>query len=211
MPTSHPSQLNEIIGLVMTLDPRSVLDVGVGFGKYGVLIREYLELWDGRERYHEWTRRIDGIEIFDRYLTPLHAFVYDTVHVGNAADVLPTIATRFDLILLIDVIEHFTREDGLRFLDLCISRARNVIISTPKDMGGQSEAFQNPHETHRSQWKAEDFRAHPHCVQIHNRESLIFLIGADAAKVRPVPWTRVIRRFPLLRSTLGRIRRALAG
>jgi hypothetical protein len=54
MPTSHPYQLNEIIDLAMKVDPKSVLDVGVGFGKYGVLLREYLELWDGRDRYRDW-------------------------------------------------------------------------------------------------------------------------------------------------------------
>jgi hypothetical protein len=47
MPTSHPSQLNEILEVVLKTRPRSVIDVGVGFGKYGVLCREYLEFWDG--------------------------------------------------------------------------------------------------------------------------------------------------------------------
>jgi hypothetical protein len=42
MPTSHPHQLNQIVELIMLTDPHSLLDVGIGFGKYGVLAREYL-------------------------------------------------------------------------------------------------------------------------------------------------------------------------
>ena len=64
MPTSHHSQINQIMQFVVLTDPKSLLDIGVGFGKYGFLAREFLELWDGREEIGNWTRRIDGIEIF---------------------------------------------------------------------------------------------------------------------------------------------------
>ncbi|MBA7677027.1 hypothetical protein ES703_85275 [subsurface metagenome] len=39
MPTSYYSQLNEIMELIVLTDPKSILDVGVGFGKYGFLSR----------------------------------------------------------------------------------------------------------------------------------------------------------------------------
>ncbi len=71
MPSSHLYQINEILALIMATNPESLLDVGVGFGKYGFLSREYLELWDGREQYHDWKRRIVGIEACKKYLTPL--------------------------------------------------------------------------------------------------------------------------------------------
>jgi hypothetical protein len=48
--------------LVTTLNPDSVMDIGAGFGKYGVLCREYLELWDGRQDYSNFKRRIDGVD-----------------------------------------------------------------------------------------------------------------------------------------------------
>ena len=50
MPSSHYFQLNEIVDLIALTNPVKVLDIGVGFGKYGFLAREYLELWkDGGE------------------------------------------------------------------------------------------------------------------------------------------------------------------
>jgi 16S rRNA G1207 methylase RsmC len=44
MPTSNYEAISKILGEILVLDPRSVLDVGPGKGKYGVLCREYLNL-----------------------------------------------------------------------------------------------------------------------------------------------------------------------
>jgi len=41
MPSSHLLQLNEIMQLIFLTKPQSLLDIGVGFGKYGVLAQEY--------------------------------------------------------------------------------------------------------------------------------------------------------------------------
>ena len=100
MPTSHPYQIDDIIRLIIETAPKNIIDVGVGFGKYGVLAREYLELWDGIKPYHNWNHRIDGIDAFKSYLTPLHDFIYDNIYIGNAIDVLPTLEIRYDLLLI---------------------------------------------------------------------------------------------------------------
>ncbi|MEW5995165.1 MAG: class I SAM-dependent methyltransferase [Candidatus Zixiibacteriota bacterium] len=180
MPSSHFLQLNEIMQLIFLTRPQSLLDIGVGFGKFGVLAREYLELWDGRVKYGEWTRRIDGIEAFEQYLTPLHDYVYDHVHIGNALDILPTLDIRYDLILLIDVLEHFTYEEGQLLLETCRKKGRNLIVSTPKDIGAQGEAFGNPYETHKFQWQPWHFERFEHYFHIPNPKSYIYFIGEDA-------------------------------
>ena len=95
MPITYSSQINEIVQLVILTDPKKLLDVGVGFGKYGFLSREYLELWDGRRKYDDWKRRIDGIEAFKEYITPVHNFIYEKMFIGNAMDILPTIEEKY--------------------------------------------------------------------------------------------------------------------
>ncbi|HII30270.1 TPA: glycosyltransferase family 1 protein, partial [Candidatus Woesearchaeota archaeon] len=86
MPSSSHYQISKIMNLVVKLNPSSILDVGVGFGKYGVLCREYLELGDGREEYDKFLRRIDGIEAFKNYITPLHRFIYDHIYIGDGVN-----------------------------------------------------------------------------------------------------------------------------
>lgn len=184
MPTSHPSQINEMVALIMMTGPKSMLDVGVGFGKFGFLAREYLELWDGEERYGEWKVRIDGIEIFESYLTPVHDYIYDDIYRGNASDVLPGMRERqYDLIVMADVLEHFSREDGLALLEQCERVSRNTLVSVPRDVSEQAAAFGNEYERHLSSWSEADFqRGRPSFVLPHPA-SLITYMGDDAIRV----------------------------
>lgn len=184
MPTSPPYQLNEIIYTVMIYDPMSILDIGIGFGKYGFLLREYLEFWNGNRNYKNWKKQIDGIEIFEEYITPLHNFIYNRIYVGNAVELLPELEKKYDLILLIDVIEHLNYENGLRLLEECKKRARNVLISTPRDIGTQKDEFNNQYETHIFQWKKKYFNRFTKKFFIPNIDSIIVFIGDDAPEVK---------------------------
>lgn len=170
--------------LVVFTDPRSILDVGIGFGKYGFLSREYLELWGKTEGYNDWKRRIDGIEAFKEYLTPVHDFIYDHVYIGNAIDVLPTLKINYDLILLIDILEHFHYREGMKFLEECKRRGKNIIISTPKQIGSQGESFDNPFEAHKFQWRRKRFDGFTNKFFVSHPHSLICYVGDDAYNLR---------------------------
>ncbi|MDY6987427.1 MAG: hypothetical protein SWQ30_05155 [Thermodesulfobacteriota bacterium] len=184
MPTSPLHQLNDIMELIILTNPGTILDIGVGFGKYGFLAREYLELWDDIREYRHWKRRIDGIEIHSAYITPVHDFVYDHVYDGNAIDIVPTLEVNYDLVLVIDILEHFEYEDGLRLLDVITSCGRNTIIATPKYFWSQEDAFGNPFETHRSLWRKRDFSKYANRFFVYNEETLICYIGEDAPRLR---------------------------
>lgn len=207
MPISHSQQLNEVTQILMVTKPDSVLDIGAGFGKYGVLAREYLELWDGREKYLDWKRRIDAIEVFKEYVTPLYDFIYDNTYIGNAIEIVPKLTAHYDLILLIDIIEHLDYKEGMQLLKDCLKAGHNVLVSTPKDIGHQDDKFGNPYEEHKFQWTEKLFQSLPHSVIIPNQASLISYIGRDAAKVshlvakkKKEEYRNSVRRlFPFLR------------
>jgi len=177
MPTSQHYQISKIMQLVITLNPNSILDIGVGFGKYGVLCREYLELMDGREDYHNFKRRIDGIEAFEDYLTPLHEFVYDNIYKGNALNVVEQLDTDYDLVLLIDVLEHFSKSDGKKLIDKLLKSHRGILISIPKYIGFQKDSFCNPYETHKGQWSKKELKKISNSVFIKDNSSFILYLG----------------------------------
>lgn len=179
MPTSHWQQLNEIVGTIISVNPKSMLDIGVGFGKYGMLSREYLELWDGRNKYDDWNRIIDGIEAFKQYKNKLYEFIYNNVYYGNVLDILPNINKQYDLILLIDVLEHFDKSDGKKLLELCMKKSANILIATPHNPSKQEDVFDNEYEEHKSKWTKDDFNINDTLI-IPNRKSLICLIGKDS-------------------------------
>ncbi len=169
MPFSHSAQISTIVGFAEQLQPQSVLDVGVGMGQYGFLLRnnlenEHLFEVDGataRQRPRvQWRVRIDGIEGYAGYLTSVHAWAYQELRIGDALALLPSFAdASYDLVMAIDILEHFETADGLRLLAECRRVARRAaLISTPKVFHAQQVAA-NPYEDHRSVWSAEQLSA----------------------------------------------------
>ena len=128
--------------MIIALKPLKVLDVGTGFGKYGALCREYLDLWDGRQKY-EFATQIDGVEVFKEYITPLHHFVYNNIYNDNIIAVIRKLEMGYDLVLLLDVLEHFDKEEGKFLLDkLVVKEYWHIDIYT-----------QTPQRSKRCFWK----------------------------------------------------------
>ena len=164
--------------MIISLNPRSVMDMGSGFGKFGVLCREYLELWDGRQKY-EFNRRIDCVEIFQQYISPLHKYVYDNVYKEDILEIAPKLDTKYDLVLLIDVLEHFEKIDGISLLDTLLAKNESVLVSTLKKPSPQKDAFGNVYETHRSIWSGDELAKMGHTSFISDDISVICLISSN--------------------------------
>jgi hypothetical protein len=163
--------------IIYNLSPNSVLDVGSGFGKYGLLCREYLELWDGRQKYQEFLRRIDGVEVFDKYITPVHEFVYNNIYSEDIITLVDRLDFRYDLVLLIDVFEHFDKSTGQLLLTKLLQKNNSVLISTPKNPSAQKDAFENEYETHRAKWTKDELTGFRHSFFIRDRTHRIVYIG----------------------------------
>lgn len=166
LPFSQSSQLSTIIGFAEALQPRSVLDVGTGMGQYGFLLRtnlEHIHLFEiegqqGKQRPRAgWQITIDGIEGFAGYRTPVHDYAYNRMIYEDALVALPKLPTgAYELVMAVDILEHFDKEDGLLFLAECQRVAsRACLVSTPKDFIEQ-HVDANPLEDHRSVWSEAD-------------------------------------------------------
>jgi SAM-dependent methyltransferase len=158
MPTSNWQNISYNIELVRKLNPKTILDVGVGFGRWGFLFREFLEIWDDSNYKGEWNRIIDGVEIFPDYLKDYHKYFYNKIYQGNALKFLRNTDKYYDLINCGDVIEHFEKKEGQELIDLCLERGRYVLINIPIGKNwGQNGTPENPFEAHKSIWYNSDF------------------------------------------------------
>ena len=143
MPVSDYHQVSDIMGEIQRISPKSVLDLGVGFGLYGVICRQLLDGQYGRCRRATWESRIYGVEAWERYQNPAWN-AYTSVRLGL---IRPT-SCGFDLILMIDSLEHFTPEVGRPLLRESVANNKHVIVSVPNGPMEQGETFGNPHEAH---------------------------------------------------------------
>lgn len=152
MPCSRPYALEAICNRIIEKNPMSVLDIGIGFGKFGFLAREYTDVRLGR--YFNRQTRIDGIEIFEKYVTPLQQQIYDNIYIGNAIEILPTL-DNYDMIICSDMLEHVNEKDGVFLLDAIAKKSRFSMIVTPIHVMEQEALYNNEYEKHISAWSME--------------------------------------------------------
>jgi hypothetical protein len=148
MPSSFVDAFAPIVHALVDLKPLSVLDVGPGWGKYGLACREYVSTLE----------RLMAVEVPEGRL-PTQDVIYDEVYTGDVR-VFPNreFWQRFDLVLLIDVIEHMRHDDGERLLDRMIRAGCRVLVSTPKIFMEQHDP-NNPHEEHLCLWTWDELLA----------------------------------------------------
>ncbi|HEX8220872.1 MAG TPA: class I SAM-dependent methyltransferase [Chloroflexia bacterium] len=157
MGTSNWQNISYSIEMIREINPRSVLDVGSGFGRWGFLCREMLDVWEGRTYPESWQVRIDAIEAFPPNITPVYDYVYDNVYKGDAAKIIDELG-EYDLIIFGDVLEHFSKREGDILLKKAVRRAQKaVLIHIPLGkQWPQSERDNNTYEEHRSVWEASN-------------------------------------------------------
>ena len=163
MPSSRYDLIPLVLNIVTTYKPKSIVDVGIGFGKWGVLFREYLDIWQTDKPYKERKTLIYGIEAFAEYENPIWQ-VYDQIFVKDILTILPLLNQlgKFDLLFLGDIIEHFTKEEGKRILTEI--EYDKIIVITPEVVSEQGAVYNNAFEIHKSSWSQEDFPGFNHYI-----------------------------------------------
>lgn len=158
VPSSFYQAIPDLLEHIIVEEPMSILDVGAGFGKYGLLLREALDV--PYERYHkqEWQVVIDGIEVFADYRNPIHEHIYNHMYYDNVFRKIDDLK-EYDVILLADVIQHFTKEEGIRLLKQLLHHTNKaLVVSTPIYPSHQLAYKGNSFEIHKSRWTIMDFQ-----------------------------------------------------
>lgn len=155
MPSSYHYPITLTIEHIVRLRPKSILDVGPGYGKWGFLMREALDFVEGRYSPDSWKTEIVGIDGF-RHQSPLLDWAYNRVLVDDIRNRMD-FASGFDMVVLGDVIEHFEKDEGRQLLSTLLSTNRNVLVITPLHYFEQGSLEDNPFEIHRSHWRLADF------------------------------------------------------
>jgi SAM-dependent methyltransferase len=194
MPTSDSLNIPPIIKAVTSFHPKSILDIGCGFGKYGVLFREYIDITDKHYFKPEWQTRIVGVEVFEKFRNPIWEFVYDDVKIGEAQTLIPQLG-RFDVTLIADVIEHFDKPVADQVVRSALANSKAVIISTPHAYSEQEDEFGNEYMRHRCEWGAADAPPGSHCHTIGLLGTDVFVVTNEPLaklQIYPTDWTELL-------------------
>lgn len=159
---SFSENITQILKEVVIQNPSRILDVGFGFGKYGLLCRE--AIMSDRAEKKDLTPADDiyimGLEMADYFFTLKWATApYNEVKKIEKDETITT-SQKFDLALMIDVTEHHVEEESKRQIKNILEVSDKVLISTPKNTCMYREHYYGVDcPRHEMQWTQEMFES----------------------------------------------------
>ncbi len=161
MPTSLYETIGPMLEFIRRVRPQTVLDVGSGCGKFGLLIKEYVDVWDERIKKEEWTTQVDAVEIWKPYLEyPVYQGYYRNLYNMDIVEFSKTMP-QYDLAICGDVIEHIEKEQGWDVLHRLLDNCKYILLSLPLGSWPFRNYGENKYEDHISTWDVEDLHQLP--------------------------------------------------
>jgi SAM-dependent methyltransferase len=171
-----------VLGLVPDdLKNMRILDVGIGHGQWGFILRSrklghpYIVGIEPHPQYIEWAKRVG---LYDE----LHNMTAQQYLAGNPD-------TKFDAILICEVVEHDTRENSIKLLkdlEARLNQGGRIILSTPLGhSAGAPDYDGNALNAHPSGFRPEDFTRLGYSVEEVEREGSLNRLGHI---VGPIAW-----------------------
>jgi hypothetical protein len=146
LPYSQCAFDDAIEDIIRTLQPRNVLDIGAGAGKYATLVSRGCP-----------TALITGVELDRDYIDRFElANKYDRVLAVDAASLMADVDVDYDVVIFGDVIEHLRKTLGIDLLNFFVYRSRRIIVVFPLRYR-QGAVEGRSHEAHISVWGQTDF------------------------------------------------------
>lgn len=142
-----PPTYKLIIKSMMPPGNLRVLDLGCGPGTAGEILNQDLK--------HHFT----GVDIYQPYVERCRASSYYNEVKKKDLKKLKIKKGSFDVILLLQVIEHLNKKEAVKLLKDCIKAAEKaVIVAVPNGICHQESYDGNIHHEHKSTWDVQDLR-----------------------------------------------------
>lgn len=193
MASSTTEHISDFMRYVNKIQPKNIVDIGIGFGRWGFLCRELLDGLHGRFERISWKTNIVGIEIFNKFITSLQKYIYSRIFIDDGYAWLKNYAQNnkddrnIDLIIFGDVLEHMPKEKAIKCLELGIALSNYVLAGIPIGYEyKQGECFGNPYEAHLCEWTVEELKKYGEVTEYRDKKNrpyaLLFVEKLEAIK-----------------------------
>jgi SAM-dependent methyltransferase len=154
---------------------RSVLDIGCG---------SWSPLANVRKSFYSV-----GIDIHKPSINEIKKKkIHDKYKIGDVLKVDKYFKPKsFDVVIALDVVEHFEKKDGLSLIEQMEKIAKKkVIILTPYGFTIQHPQDGNPFQEHKSGWNIEDFEKRGY--RVFGMRGFRFIRTGEYATIKYKPW-----------------------
>lgn len=143
MPSSDINMISRVVRIVDRINPVSILDVGIGTGRYGFLFRECFDWNIGNLDPKSWKLQLYGVEIDQSYVTPIHEYLYTKIYLCDW--LYCDIQRKFDLVFMGDVLEHWPEGQWQQALMKAREISKFTLVVAPNWKGSINQTSWHGH------------------------------------------------------------------
>jgi hypothetical protein len=149
MPGSYGIFDDVVTEMIRTINPKKMLDIGTGAGKYGIISSHVAP-----DCYKI------GVEVEESYIETYKLNeIYDEMRIVDARSLMEQHDDYYDLVIIGDCIEHLPKSQGLDLLNFLTYRSQYIIVLAP-EFCIQGSVNGVGSESHVSVWSEADFAWH---------------------------------------------------
>ena len=119
---------------ISQVSPARVLDLDVGLGRWGLLLRD---LYEKKNDRRHWQIRLEGVADSAETLLEHHRFFYDQIHVGEAATVMEESSQTWDLTIFGSALKKSSQATAVKALHKALRKSSYVLISMSRGNGSE--------------------------------------------------------------------------
>ncbi len=160
---------NAITEIIKLVQPKTLLDLGAGAGKYGSIAKEISP-----------SIKTTAVEVEKDYIEKFNlSSLYDRVWNIPVSDIIQPkyFDSNFDVIMVGDILEHLKKSEGVDLLNFLIYRCRWIIVEFPhRYLQNAVDGYSS--EAHISAWAENDFFSFERTrMYVKDTQRLIILRG----------------------------------
>lgn len=141
---------NAIAGIIKLIKPMTILDLGAGAGKYGLMVKKINPSIEAI-----------AVEIEKDYIEKFNLCrIYNQVWNISVIDIIQPkyFDLVFDVVMMGDILEHLKKSEGIDLLNFLLYRCRWIIVEFPhRYLQNAVDGYTS--EAHISVWTENDFLA----------------------------------------------------
>lgn len=132
-------QMPFCLDAISQVAPARVLDLDMGLGRWGLLLRD---LYEQKCDRRQWQLRLEGVADADEKVFDHHRFFYDQIHIGEAATIIEEGKQGWDLTIFGNILKECSRPIGEKTLQTALRKSAYVLANVDR-VGGAWKAGHN--------------------------------------------------------------------
>lgn len=158
MGTARWQNIPYCIQTLRAIDPKRVLDMTVGLGYWGMIIREFCDGGASQNQPEDWQIYLVGADIFSKDTNAQSKFLYNQIYSGGISTICSQFDPDWNVILFNDILENLDKTEALDLLSWALNTGDYVLVNVPLGEDEQESTGEaHSSSANKSEWRLRDF------------------------------------------------------